>query len=1325
MLRKAAIVIVMGALPATALAGVNLQVTIDSPDGVGCVNNGGELFTGGFFGGGIIPPPRDVPVALTLSGHGGEPVTVAIDVDGFEAVQEVFVPVDASPAQVEYFIPSFAIADGEERSFTVSVTSDNFGQDDDSVTILLDRETPLLEVDLDALPDQQVCYDQPPDVPYQVVDNIDPNPGVAEATSTDGCEVTQVVTVSDACGNAQEVRLTTLRPSVNPIEVSVQAFRCGLEECLVEGPDAEPVESGTRVGAATANFAAEGGQGCVTALQARYFLNEDAPEEIGPADGQILVPGDRLEAPGTYTIVAFAETCGGVQVRAETLVTVLDRPVADPGGVDEGLPNDPPNAPSRHTYRVTQGDLLTLDGSGSTAAAELGGIARWEWDMDLDGANEFDGPDVPMAPFDSLIGDGEHIGLLSITAGNGGVDRQAFRVIVEDVLPTCDAGGPYEGVEGQPVEFDGSASGPGHPSDPIVAYDWDFGDGIFPQRGFGLDRPSHTFENSGQFEVTLIVEDIDSPAAPCTAQVTITDIGPIVEGVFAFRADALREGDEVGFSIGTTRAGSAADPITEYCWDYGDGSPEDCGPANVAPRHRYVDSGDFEVCLRVRDEDPDDVAEGCINISVADVNPTVRIDGPAIATEGDTVSFDALGLLPGGPTDALQRLEWDFGDGEAEVIDLVQFPMATRVAHTFANDGEFTVTVRAFDEDSFAEASLNIVVADVSPNAVGEALYPDAEQRALEGVALTLTAAGSTPGNANDPIASYSWDFGDGEVGEGEVVQHTWADAGSFQVRLTVADEDGSQSSTQITVVVANVAPRIFIETNDEQLAVGAVAAFRLVVQDVPADRPPPFIEWDMGDGTIIRNQTAVEHTYNALGSYTVRARVDHPGEADEAASATIDIQVTPAPPRFVLEAPMQALDQTIQAREGEPIAIRLRVESAPLGDDRFDGEVIVAPRFLPDGVEFSQDRGDDPALVPQRKWIDLRWTPTFYQSGEHEISLNALAPTTETTRQLTLRINVAEAGSPLLAGVGTDGSEGLLNLYRYGLENGAVTFTRYGAVELGIGARGLAYDQRNGQRVFAGVPSAGVAVVNTTGRPSLQRMIPTGAGTAAVVWGADRLWALNAEARTLSIINPETLKIDRTVDLDADRPYDMAWLPDGFDGLEGARLVIVDARAGTITLLDPTALLAGNPGVMAEAELGGALDRVVADPDTGWLTVSDRKTRGVYQLSASDLDDGDPMVTGFGTVFMPRDIGVRAGVAYVATDAGIWTITEGSAESPADPTQVATSITALPTAFVADGGLIIGEADRVFNYNPQLQRLVGAPGSGMRRLTAFVALDE
>lgn len=1343
MMSKAALVVLMTVMPTVALA--QLAVEIVSPVQGTCVNNGDEVFTGGFFGGELIPPPRDVPVELDIRGHGGQPVNVVIDVGGFEAVQDTFFPADANDTRTNGLaIPSFLIRDGQNAGFTVRVSQGGGGPVQDQVSFELDREPPLLRVDLDALPDFQQCYNQPPDVDYTVIEDgvegaNNPDVDITDETETDGCEVRRTVTLRDECNNAQEVGLATLRPSPVPIRVEVQAFRCGLDDCVTEGPDAQPVAPGTRVGAATADFRAIGENRCVFGLEARVFFNEEPPEEIGPGDGVLLVPGDRLSMAGTYTIVAIARTCNDGQVRAETSVVVLDRPTADPGGVDESGPNDPENAPTRHTYRVVQGQALELDGSGSSAADELGGIVRWQWDLDLDGQNEFDGANVPRVPFDSAQGDGVNLGLLSITAGNGGVARQAFQVIVEDVLPTCDAGGPYQGIEGERVELDGTGSAPGHETDPLIAFDWDFGDGLFPQRGFDLTRPGHSFPDSGEFQITLIVEDVDSPSAPCVATATIADVSPIVEGVIAFRANDLQEGDQVSFSAGTTRAGSAADPIQEYCWDFGDGSPEACGPNLLGPTHQYRVSGDFTVCLRVHDEEVDDTAEGCIDISVGDVDPFIeRIQGPALATEGDTVEFEALGLLAGGPFDGLRELVWDFGDGTVERVDLEAFPGRTRIAHTFeddsiSDDGDdendfFTVTATVFDQDSQSRTvTLRIRVTDVGPIAMATALYPGDDRQALEGVELRLSAEGSAPGNESDPIVEYRWEFGDGARGQGESVTHAWPDAGTYQVRLTVVDEDGSQSVADLAIIVANVAPRIFIEANEDQLEIGQNMEFRLIVQDVPADRPPPSIEWDMGDGTTFSARTSVQHAFDALGEYTVRVRVDHPGEQDESAEASYQVVVTPTAPRFTLEAPQQALDQVIQGREGEPIAIRLRVDSAALGEGRFDGEVITVASLLPTGAVFEEDLGGPENDRNARKWINVNWTPTYYQSGEHIVQIRALAPVTNTPRDLTLRINVAEAGAPLLAAVGTDGATGRVNLYRYGVSNGALTFNRFGSVEIGIGARGLAYDQRNGRRVFVGVPSVGVAVVNTTGVPSLQRIIPTGQGTAAVAWGAGRLWALNAEARTMAIIDPETLKIDRTVDLEGlTRPYDMTWLPAGFDGLADARIAVVDALSGEVVLLDPEALLDGDGGEVARADLGGALDRVVADPETGWLNIADRKTRAVYQISAADLADGAPRVNGVNTGFRARDIGVSGGTAFIATDAGVWRIgPNGRGTAPSDTSRVASAITALPTAFVADGGLIVGEVERVFNYNPEFDRLADAPGSRMRRLAAFVALED
>jgi hypothetical protein len=67
--------------------------------------------------------------------------------------------------------------------------------------------------------------------------------------------------------------------------------------------------------------------------------------------------------------------------------------------------------------------------------------------------------------------------------------------------PTADPNGPYSGIIGLPVIFDGTGS-----SDPegfTLTFDWDFGDG---SAGSG-PTPTHTYATGGTFDVTLTVTD--------------------------------------------------------------------------------------------------------------------------------------------------------------------------------------------------------------------------------------------------------------------------------------------------------------------------------------------------------------------------------------------------------------------------------------------------------------------------------------------------------------------------------------------------------------------------------------------------------------------------------------------------------------------------------------------------------------------------------------------------------------------------------------------------------------------------------------------------
>jgi len=58
-----------------------------------------------------------------------------------------------------------------------------------------------------------------------------------------------------------------------------------------------------------------------------------------------------------------------------------------------------------------------------------------------------------------------------------------------------------------------------------------------------------------------------------------------------------------------------------------------------------------------------------------------------------------------------------------------------------------------------------------------------------------------TPGKA--AILNYTWDFGDGTVGYGMDVAHTYKEAGTYTIKLTVVDADGNRASTTAAIAVS------------------------------------------------------------------------------------------------------------------------------------------------------------------------------------------------------------------------------------------------------------------------------------------------------------------------------------------------------------------------------------------------------------------------------------------------------------------------------------------------------------------------------------------
>ena len=99
---------------------------------------------------------------------------------------------------------------------------------------------------------------------------------------------------------------------------------------------------------------------------------------------------------------------------------------------------------------------------------------------------------------------GVHISRLVASREDGGTVSIPLRWNVLDVdrLPVADAGGPYEGAVGVPIEFDGSGSS--DPEGDPINFLWTFGDHTDYFSGVNV---FHTYAAAGEYQVTLIAYD--------------------------------------------------------------------------------------------------------------------------------------------------------------------------------------------------------------------------------------------------------------------------------------------------------------------------------------------------------------------------------------------------------------------------------------------------------------------------------------------------------------------------------------------------------------------------------------------------------------------------------------------------------------------------------------------------------------------------------------------------------------------------------------------------------------------------------------------------
>jgi len=382
--------------------------------------------------------------------------------------------------------------------------------------------------------------------------------------------------------------------------------------------------------------------------------------------------------------------------------------------------------------------------------------------------------------------------------------------------PVAEAGGPYSGTAGQPIAFNASGS-----TGSITSYAWSFGDGGMS----GGVSPTHAYAVPGSYTATLTVS---GPGGQSTdfAQVSVGQPQPPLSAQLSLPQATYQVGDALVISYTTNRTAYVylceVTPDNRVVLLYPNWSQR-TNPV-AAGTHTVPGSGTWRVSEPVGTESlylfaatspiPDFPTTFWFGFPTLSTNPGSFRDGvlatmQAIVPSGDW-SFDAISfeIVPAAPTTGTLQVV-SFPSGAAVRLD------GTAIGSTPLDRGGVspgTHTVQLTKSGYQTETrQVTITTGQTTPLQVTLVALPPANQSpsaafthspASPGVSETVQFNGQGSSDPDGSIVAYAWSFGDGGTASGALASHAFAVNLTYQVTLTVTDDDGATGSVTKSITV-------------------------------------------------------------------------------------------------------------------------------------------------------------------------------------------------------------------------------------------------------------------------------------------------------------------------------------------------------------------------------------------------------------------------------------------------------------------------------------------------------------------------------------------
>lgn len=476
-----------------------------------------------------------------------------------------------------------------------------------------------------------------------------------------------------------------------------------------------------------------------------------------------------------------------------------------------------------------------------------GGIVTWQWDF---GNANFSNLQNPPAQFYGAPG--TYNVQLDVTSTNGCPNTLIQQVdVFQSPVPAFI---PTSVCQNEIASFtDQSTSSVG---DPIITWNWDFGDGNFSTQ----QNPTHTYTASGPVNVIL-----DVSTAFCSASDTIA-VTVETAPTAGFNPDVSLGCSPLGINFTNTSSANAV----SYFWDFGNGDT-----STVAnPTYTYINNFGVDTTYTVTLISQ--TTFGCADTT----SQTITIYPNPIASFSDNSVLDCAPLNVNftNTTSGAVSYLWDFGDGTPT-------DTCTNPLHVYNNLTQFIqnniVTLIATSANGCSDTIIDSVLVYPEPQ-FGFNTNPDSGCSPLIVVFPSVLGA-----------VQYQWDFGDGNIGVGPTPSHTYTNPGpndtTYTIQLIATSPFGCTDTTYGQVLVFPIPTAAFTAFPVTQTFPNST-----VLVTNTSTGANTYL-WDFGDGSPTSTlQNPPAHAYGTWGNYIITLIVSN-GNCFDTTTQTVTI-VAPTP---------------------------------------------------------------------------------------------------------------------------------------------------------------------------------------------------------------------------------------------------------------------------------------------------------------------------------------------------------------------------------------------------------------------------------------------